>query len=133
MARGHAQIGEKDPHARAGKSTGPSSCVRLHDATDAFKCLSVSFQCLVYFRVEVQLRKRQLYGQNCIPLISLMPGTVGFPGISSSSPFSLLALFPLSIVLRRSLITYKLSADLLSNLSFIQASNSSLCAPLEES
>ena len=33
-------------------------------------------QCLVYFKVEVQLRKRQLYGQNCIPLISLKPGIV---------------------------------------------------------
>ena len=29
-------------------------------------------QCLVYFRVEVDGRK--LYGQNCIPLISLQPG-----------------------------------------------------------
>jgi len=35
--------------------------------------------CLVYFRVEVQLRKRQLYGQNCIPLISLMPGIKFIP------------------------------------------------------
>ncbi len=46
-------------------------------------CVSLSLstcvcQCLVYFRVEVQLKARrnaQLYGQNCIPLNSLMPGT----------------------------------------------------------
>ena len=35
-------------------------------------CAMIVLQCLVYFRVEAD---RKLFGQNCIPVVSLQQGT----------------------------------------------------------
>jgi hypothetical protein len=43
----------------------------MHDELSLCICLPI--QCLVYFQVEAD---KKLFGQNCIPVISLQPGTI---------------------------------------------------------